>query len=168
MSDQDLISTVAHDLKNPLGGISLNLQVVLKKLDEAAKDSDTIKIETIQATLARAERSSQKMLHLIETILSQPNILKSSIPAKSMNTYLLRRKEDLRSCIQAIEKNDYEGIRQIAERIKGSAGTFGFLELSEIARTLELAASTANSKNTKKFIDDFQAWVSEHPPSDQF
>jgi HPt (histidine-containing phosphotransfer) domain-containing protein len=167
MSDQDLISSVAHDLKNPLGGISLNLQVVLKKLEEAAKNSDSIKIETIQATLARAERSSQKMLDLIENILSQPSALKSSIPAKSMNTYLLRRKEDLKSCIQAVEKNDYEGVRQIADRIKGSAGTFGFPELSEIARTLELAASTANSKNTKKFIEDLQSWVSEHPPTDR-
>jgi signal transduction histidine kinase/HPt (histidine-containing phosphotransfer) domain-containing protein len=117
----------------------------------------------VDATLAKPADLT-KFISLVEQTLRKKT--STGISAKSINTYLTRRIEDLQSCLHALESSDYETIRSIAHRIKGSASTFGFPELSEIARALEQAVSTADSNVIRKSTTQFENWVSEHPPND--
>jgi signal transduction histidine kinase/HPt (histidine-containing phosphotransfer) domain-containing protein len=104
-------------------------------------------------------------VRLINCTLKKPAI--PGISEKSIQTYLGRRADDLDSCRHALETSDYESIRSIAHRIKGSASTFGFPDLTELAKKLELAVSAADTTSIKRFVAAFETWITEHSPADE-
>lgn len=71
LSDRDKqISKASHDLKNPLTSISLNLQIMLRKLknSEAGKVDSNKLIELIE----HSEIQSSRMTDLINSLLKTP------------------------------------------------------------------------------------------------
>jgi HPt (histidine-containing phosphotransfer) domain-containing protein len=65
------------------------------------------------------------------------------IPPELMDiapAYLERRKADLAVLKDALTRKDFEFIAQLCHKTKGTAGGYGFDELTRIAKALELAA----------------------------
>jgi HPt (histidine-containing phosphotransfer) domain-containing protein len=71
------------------------------------------------------------------------------ISSGARKTYLRRRSEEIKKCLEALEMEDWQVIQRVGHKMKGNAETFGFERLTPIAVSLELAAQ---EKNTRKVI----------------
>jgi len=60
--------------------------------------------------------------------------------------YLERRRRDITSIREAVEKNDIETIRILGHTMKGSGGGYGFDRITEIGRDIEEAAKAGNKE----------------------
>lgn len=81
------------------------------------------------------------------------------IPEELAQSYLLRRLSDLEALEKALLVEDYETCERIGHRLKGSASTFGFEDLAELARHLE---KDANQEDVTSLFDDvnkFKIWL---------
>lgn len=56
--------------------------------------------------------------------------------------FLTHKRADVATILEAITRDDYAEIARIAHRIKGEGGSYGFDTMTELARSLEVAAST--------------------------
>ena len=54
--------------------------------------------------------------------------------------FLANREKDIQTLLSAIQENDFETIGMLGHRMKGDGGGYGFHAISEIGRTMELAA----------------------------
>jgi HPt (histidine-containing phosphotransfer) domain-containing protein len=88
-----------------------------------------------------------------------------AISASAINRYLVRRREDLQVCSDALETCNFKKMGDVAHRIKGSGSTFGFPELSAIAEKLEAATAKSDLAEVKSCFLDFERWVETHQPS---
>jgi len=59
--------------------------------------------------------------------------------------FLTHKRADIVAIVAAIARGDYAEIAAIAHRIKGEGGSYGFDTMTELARSLEVAA--ARSEN---------------------
>lgn len=79
--------------------------------------------------------------------------------------YLDKRLEDLvelKVFLQNVrDKNNLEKIQKIGHKIKGSAGLYGFSELSEIGFRLEITAKSGDISRLPKVVDEFQSFLNE-------
>jgi HPt (histidine-containing phosphotransfer) domain-containing protein len=53
--------------------------------------------------------------------------------------YLESRRADVRTISEALERADYETIRELGHKMNGSGGAYGFPQLTEIGQALEQA-----------------------------
>ncbi len=60
-----------------------------------------------------------------------------------------------------LKKNDYREIRRIAHDIKGTAGTFGYDEGSEIAKELQYASENKEKEKVEKLIKKLNDYFKE-------
>lgn len=79
--------------------------------------------------------------------------------------YLDKRFEDLleiKNSLQNVKDlESLEKIQKIGHKIKGSAGLYGFSELSEIGFRLENSAKSGDVTNLPIVIDEFQSFLNE-------
>lgn len=64
--------------------------------------------------------------------------------------YLENRVKDLAVIQDCLEKGDYESIRRLAHRMKGSGGGYGFDGITAIGAAMEQAAVNNNSKEISR------------------
>lgn len=76
-----------------------------------------------------------------------------------MARYLKRREEDLVHLNQALKDSDFEAIERAGHNLSGSGSAYGLDAISEIGRSIEAAASRADSKQTKRSLDDLAEYV---------
>ncbi|MBT5953508.1 Hpt domain-containing protein [bacterium] len=67
--------------------------------------------------------------------------------------YFNCRKEDLKSLKEALNLLNYESISEIGHKLKGSGGTFGFQDLSDIGDKIETAGNQKNKNLAVEYID---------------
>lgn len=73
--------------------------------------------------------------------------------------YLKSLHEYMELFVAAYAKSDFKQIAQIAHKIKGCAGSYGFDELSILGGNLETNALTADSDQVKKYIEDYVFYI---------
>src|SRR5260370_11253811 len=56
--------------------------------------------------------------------------------------FLTHKRTDIIAILKAITRRDYAEIARTAHRIKGEGGSYGFDTMTELARSLEVAAAT--------------------------
>jgi HPt (histidine-containing phosphotransfer) domain-containing protein len=56
--------------------------------------------------------------------------------------FLSHKRGDVTTIVEAIARRDYAEIARLAHRIKGEGGSYGFDTMTELARSLEVAAAT--------------------------
>ena len=83
------------------------------------------------------------------------------ISEEAIRKYIDRREKDLSLLRNALNTNDFEQIRFIAHQIKGNAETFGFSELGEHAKTLEILAESNDGNGILSEITWIEKWVRE-------
>lgn len=84
------------------------------------------------------------------------------IPVEIAQNYLRRRLSDLEHLERALMKSDYDTCQLIGHRIKGSAQTFGFDDLANLAFSLEKNAKQRDKNSLSADVDDFRTWVNKY------
>jgi histidine phosphotransfer protein HptB len=59
--------------------------------------------------------------------------------------FLTHKRADIAAIVAAIARGDYAKIAAIAHRIKGEGGSYGFDTMTELARSLEVAAARSDN-----------------------
>lgn len=81
----------------------------------------------------------------IELIKEYIKYLKSSIP-------------DIRS---KLANNEFYDVMKFGHNIKGSGGGYGFMELSDMGKGLELAAKDENSNECQKYLSQIELFIQD-------
>lgn len=81
------------------------------------------------------------------------------LPIEFKESYLQRRKDDLEMSLISLSQGDFEKVAKIGHQIKGSAHTFGYERLGDIAERLEAAAQERDSTQVRYFLRLFSSWV---------
>lgn len=84
------------------------------------------------------------------------------IPTAALESYILRRAEDLEKCKAALLNDDFDSIRKAGHKMKGNGATFGFAELSALGAALETAAIEKNKEVVESSLTEFSAWLQSH------
>ncbi|MDD4973805.1 MAG: Hpt domain-containing protein [Bacteriovorax sp.] len=79
--------------------------------------------------------------------------------------YLDKRFEDLKEIKNTLQDikdtHRLEKIQKIGHKIKGSAGLYGFSQLSEIGLRLEITAKSGDITKLPNVVDEFQTFLNE-------
>ena len=71
-----------------------------------------------------------------------------------------KRQEDISILVSCMNKHDYEEIKRVGHRVAGTAGNYGFLDLADIARSMEIAAREKDDQRLQELYKDFKNYVS--------
>jgi len=86
-------------------------------------------------TMATGDRQDNKIIVVIEEDLQE------LIPG-----YLENRRRDIEAIREALKGKDYETIRSLGHKMKGSGGGYGFDAVTDIGRELEEAAKSEHEE----------------------
>jgi HPt (histidine-containing phosphotransfer) domain-containing protein len=73
--------------------------------------------------------------------------------------YLKNREKDLLLIPQALEKGDYEKIRTLGHRMKGSGSGYGLPAITDIGTALEKAAIAEDSEQIFKLVTNLTVYL---------
>ncbi len=75
--------------------------------------------------------------------------------------YLARRREELATLHDALEREDFEKLRTIGHNLHGSGGAYGLMKVSQFGKELEVAATASDSDAIRATIKKMQAFLKE-------
>ncbi len=75
--------------------------------------------------------------------------------------FLVRKREDLHTILDAIARNDYDVVTHLAHRIKGEGGSYGFDRMTDVGRVMEDAARKRDSSTVSRLARELLDWL-EH------
>lgn len=70
-----------------------------------------------------------------------------------------KRQEDIKLLNDYISEHEYDEIQKVGHRVSGTAGNYGFLDLADIARSLEFAARAHDDKKLEELLKNFKTYV---------
>mgnify|MGYP001545904527 CR=1 FL=1 len=73
--------------------------------------------------------------------------------------YINNRWSDLNLARSLLAGRDFEQLAKIAHRIRGSAASYGFVGLGQIAGYLQQAAFNADSGNIERALDRYEQYL---------
>lgn len=73
--------------------------------------------------------------------------------------YLENRHQDILLILSALENNDFETIRFIGHKMKGSGGGYGFGKITEIGQDLETAAKSLAGREIHKQVSALRDYL---------
>ena len=73
--------------------------------------------------------------------------------------YLENRKKDLLIFREAMSRNDFNAVAQLAHKIKGSGGGYGFAYLSELGADIETAGNIGDASSIQKGVADLEYYL---------
>lgn len=85
----------------------------------------------------------------------------SMISPEATKKYIQRRADDVAACKAALEAKDYSVMENIGHKLKGNGLTFGYPELAELGKDLELAAVNKDFDSSEVLVTKFAAWYDE-------
>ena len=97
--------------------------------------------------------------------LADPNddVMPAKYLAKLLPTYFKTRFEDLEKLRKAVEVSDFEALKGLGHKIKGSAASYGFASLSRLSLQLEKAAHDASLPTCAALVTEMTELLkSEH------
>lgn len=78
--------------------------------------------------------------------------------------YLRNREEDMLKVQTALEKKDFETLRNIGHKMAGNASGYGLLDLGEMAKKLEHAAGDRQYENCRDLVKNMRAYLTDLEP----
>ena len=73
--------------------------------------------------------------------------------------YLSNRWADLVEARRLLRNSDFAGVSRIAHRIRGSAASFGFVQLGDIASAIETAAEVRDVASIERRLSAYDAFL---------
>lgn len=83
------------------------------------------------------------------------------LPLEMYRTYIVRRKDDLKSLEEALQRNSVTSFNQIGHQIMGNAQSFGFSELEKIGEKMESLRPEDVQAEGRRLIDDLAHWIQQ-------
>jgi PAS domain S-box-containing protein len=77
-----------------------------------------------------------------------------------MPGYLQRKREDITALNSALEQLDYEAIRVLGHSLKGSGGSYGFDNITEMGKQIEMAARNRDPVAIREWTDELSQYLS--------
>ncbi len=81
--------------------------------------------------------------------------------AEMIPAYLENRARDLKLLYQGLEDQDWEALRRLGHRMKGSGAGYGFAHVTELGQELEQAARAQRGERARAAIDQLEAYLSQ-------
>lgn len=81
--------------------------------------------------------------------------------------YLENRQKDIEAIKQGLAESDYETIRTLGHRMKGSGGGYGFQRISEIGKQIEEAAVAGRNEEVNDQLNELQDYLAKVEPVEQ-
>ncbi|WP_141734881.1 Hpt domain-containing protein [Oligoflexus tunisiensis] len=78
--------------------------------------------------------------------------------------YLRNREDDMMKIQAALEKKDFETLRQIGHKLAGNASGYGLLDLGEMARELERSAGDRQFDKCRLVSSQMKAYLADLKP----
>ncbi len=92
--------------------------------------------------------------HIANCVVKIDRELRELIPG-----FLENKKKEIDFLKDSLKQNDFESIRLIGHKIKGSAGGYGFFQIARIGERLEWAAKNRTSHLVQKWIEAFDRYM---------
>ncbi len=73
--------------------------------------------------------------------------------------FLENRRGDMKSILEALEKIDYETIRRVGHKMRGSGGGYGFDNLTDIGGAIERSAKNRDSDEIRKSVSELADYL---------
>lgn len=73
--------------------------------------------------------------------------------------YLARRREEILTLNDALERQDFESLRTIGHNLHGSGGAYGLPRMSELGKKLENAARLHDSESIQGTLREMKAYL---------
>ena len=73
--------------------------------------------------------------------------------------FLENRRKALAAMLEALKQGDYETVRVLGHRLKGSAASYGFDALGEMGRQIEQAARERDAEGLREQVDDLAVYL---------
>jgi HPt (histidine-containing phosphotransfer) domain-containing protein len=75
--------------------------------------------------------------------------------------YLENRIRDLATLKDALARKDFDAIQKLAHKTKGTAASYGFVELSVLAKSLDTAAKSQNFIESNEAFEQIRSYLEE-------
>jgi HPt (histidine-containing phosphotransfer) domain-containing protein len=75
--------------------------------------------------------------------------------------YLRNREDDMMKIQTAVEKKDFDTLRQIGHKLAGNASGYGLLDLGEMARNLERSAEGRRYDECRNLYSQMKAYLAD-------
>lgn len=133
------IDILTQRLANELGGKKISQQSVSQTpKQQPAIDTDAIDTLFKEKITSDLPMSNPKFRIIVEK-------------------FVVRFEQQLHKFEQANNHNDYQDIARLSHWLKGSAGSVGFHQFTELAQKLEIAAQQANREQVEEFLNQISA-----------
>ena len=75
--------------------------------------------------------------------------------------YVCSRRRDVATILAALESSDFETIRSLAHKMKGTGTAYGFARITEIGATLEQSVASANTEGIRNQTGELERYLNE-------
>ena len=83
------------------------------------------------------------------------------VPKEMRRRYLERRSTDMEVLGKALADKNYLEFNRIGHQIRGNAPSYGFEDLSDVGREIEIAGKNCDGQKAKKAILSLKNWLSK-------
>ena len=73
--------------------------------------------------------------------------------------FIANRRQDAKSLNEACAREDFQSVRKIAHRIKGSGGSYGFTAISELGGEISKAAADGKQELLASIVARFEQYL---------
>jgi HPt (histidine-containing phosphotransfer) domain-containing protein len=73
--------------------------------------------------------------------------------------FLNNRQQDIKIMNEGLEGGDYETVRTVGHSMKGSGGGYGFDGITEIGRSLEIAAQEQDTEKIREWLRELSYYL---------
>jgi HPt (histidine-containing phosphotransfer) domain-containing protein len=73
--------------------------------------------------------------------------------------FIENRHRDVKTIIYALEYGDYETIMLLGHSMRGSGRGYGFNEITNIGKFIEMAAKEKNSEDIKRWLGELSSYL---------
>ena len=88
-----------------------------------------------------------------------PKVQVDSELKEILPTFLKNRSADCVKLNELLLSKDFESLKKLGHKVSGSSGGYGFSELGDIAKKIELSANSKNEEEVKVHIKQFIDYV---------
>ncbi len=88
-----------------------------------------------------------------------PKVQVDSELKEILPTFLKNRNTDCVKLSELLANKDFESLKKLGHKVSGSSGGYGFSELGDIAKKIEISASSQNEEEIKNLVDQFINYV---------
>ncbi|MFP4499352.1 MAG: response regulator, partial [Vulcanimicrobiota bacterium] len=104
----------------------------------------------------------KKLVNTIDFFLTSTNVREENSNSRQLKIdpevieltpwYLENLEKEANACKEALKKEDFETVRIKGHGMKGSGSSFGFSEISELGKKLEISGKEKKAENSEKLI----------------